>query len=455
MQMTLNKKQLALGLEWSIAPTESEMRAEGKRHPKAHRAIVRRADQIWLGLYAEPYKGTVYAGALVVGLIEPNSVVCVQVNEDTYWMCAVLDGMPVVGYDKFVPAENARSLAMDWFSQFKQSSVIGGLNGAKRSLDDLMNALDEAIEKKEITAKQLASLRVAPQTTPVSSIAMLLVLMSLPVAGYFGWQHWKKVSAAQHNQKITVSKLADEVINAEKLAAQRKLATENFHKAVAAKRAEIAALTQNSSRPVWAEWERVRTSIPLSSRGFTPQKMECDDKVCQVSWAAEGALTRPADKLALPGVLVDFDPSLTAKSEYPIPTEVSNVAKQGGNAATNAAELRFAIANAMGSFATVQVEPMQAAVVTPPPDLGLPPKTLGGIGAWKVVLADKYSLIQADDFLRRLHAWPMRVTKVRYIGLGHALSAQPGQPFLGGPSQSLAIEFEGTYGFAQPGEAGL
>lgn len=451
MLITEHKRPLAVGLEWSMAPNEKELRAESRRKPKAHRVIGRRPGQLWLGLYEEPYKGAAYAGALIVGMVEPKAIVCEPVNEEQSWVCAISDGMPLVGHDQLVPTANARRTVMDWMTRFPNSALIGtGVHGRKFTLQEVLEAFERSVEGKQTTAKQLAAAKLEAQSMPWLAVVKIVGACLLPVAAYFGWQHWEQSSLARRDQKVSVARLANEVVNAEKLAAQRKLLTDNFHRSIADKRAELTSVSDTDSMMAWQEWERVRKSIPLTSRGYVPQRLECDLKVCQLGWAGAGPFTRPSDKLDLPGVVADLEPTLTAKSEFVLPAEKLNARKTQGRTVTGAAELRFAIVSNLMGFPNLIVEPAQAAIVTPAPDLGLKPITVGAMGTWRLSFNDRFALLQAREWQQRIASWPMKATKVRYSGLGQVPSSDSSQS--SAASQSVVVEVEGVYGFVQPKE---
>ena len=440
MLLTHQKRHYALGLAWATAHDAAEARRESKNRPKAHRVVLPSGGQFWLGLYDEPVKGNTYAAALAIGLVEPNVIVCEAVSDTHSWICSIVDGLPVVGYDRLELTEDARDTVGEWTSMFHKAGFVGDLPGAKASLVEVLEQLGQAIDTKRINGKQLAATRLQSQGISLGSVevsarsvASVMVLAALPALGWFGWQAWLKIKAASAAQQLSMANAAKQAMNAEQIAAERRARAADFQRQVAAKRAELEQQAKASSDAVWHEWHAIRRALPVSAFGYQPTTMKCDTGSCQVEWSGSGPFTLPADKARLPGVLPNMEPTLTASSRFPLSS--APLARPDLVSYTRPEELRFALANAaILHLPGLQVDAMQPVVMTPAPDLGLAPVTLGATGKLRVTLDGRAPLVMAEGAHRFLSQWPVHLTSIRFDSL----------------NQASGITLEGTYIVVEP-----
>ncbi len=244
-------KHYALGLQWATALDASEARRECKNRPKANRVLMPAAGRVWVGLYDEPVKVATYAAALAAGLIEPNVIVCEQVDETHSWICSIVDAMPVAGYDLLLPTAEARDTVAQWPSMFPKAQFIGDLPGAKSALVEVLDELEKGIASKSISAKQVAAIRLQSQGVSMASVVTIMAVLAIPVLGWFGWQAWVKIRAASAAHQVSMTTAAQQAMNAEQIAAERRRKTEEFHRAVAAKRAELERQASTAPGPIW------------------------------------------------------------------------------------------------------------------------------------------------------------------------------------------------------------
>lgn len=431
MLLRHHNKDYALGLMWASAHDAGEARRESKSRPKAHRVLLPAGGQFWIGLYDEPVKRNTYAAALAVGLVEPNVIVCEQVNDAQTWVCSIVDGLPVVGYDLLVPNDEARDTVAQWTSMFVKAQFIGDLPGAKSSLVEVLDALAKAIKSKSksISAKQLAAIRLQRQGISVGSIATMTAILCIPLAGWFGWQAWLKIKASSTARQLSMASAAKHVMNAERAAAERRERIEDFRRQVAVKRAELERQGGTPPEPVWRQWNAVRRALPIIAHGYKPMSMSCDTASCKVDWTGAGPFTLPSDKRLLPGVLPNVEPTLAATSQFPLTPPGTTRAPLYAYTAPEA--LWFALASAATvSLPGLQVDAMQPVVVSPPPELGLSPVTIGAVGKLRIALNGPTALVLADDVYSFLSLWPVQLTSIRFDALGLTAGA---------------ISIEGTY----------
>ncbi len=410
-------KQFALGLTWASAHDAAEARRESQSRPRAHRVLLPSNGQFWIGLYDEPVKGVSYAAALAVGLIDPNVIICERVSETHSWLCAIVEGLPVVGYDHLVVNEEARDTVSQWTSFFPKAQFVGAdLPGAKSSLSEVLDELAKAIATKRITPKQLVAIRLRRQGISLTSVVAAVGILSLPILGYAGWVSWNKILASSSAQKVSMANAAKQALNAEQAAAEKRKKIAQFGLQVAAKRADLDRQSATHPEPLWRQWHSKR-KLPLVAYGYQPSSMNCDASSCTLQWVGSGAFTLPADKLRLPSVVPNMEPTLSATSIFPLtPTTMT---RSGATPFLTPESLRFAFANAASvALPALQIEAMTPVVLSPPQELGLAPVHVGAIGKWSLALNGPMALVSAEDAFSFLKPWPVQLTSIKFETLG-------------------------------------
>lgn len=421
MQTHFQNWSLALGVDWSMPSNAKEIRAEKKRHTKDHFVLSSVAGQNWLGFHP-PVVGTVYAGALLVAMVKPNAVVYVPVNprvegdQTLYsdaWVCAISDGMPVVGYDKVLPLADARSLAVEWSSLFPKAELVGDLSGAHATLASVIGVIDGGLQAKTIQKKQIAVALLNKQGVSVVRVAMVAAISGLAVATWFSVQAYREMQRKQTESQLA---LADAVRRAT-MSAQEKARLEAEQKAkLIAYEQQIAAARQEHKNRIavgalWSATSAIRHSLPVSMYGYKPQVLDCTAAQCRLTWLGVGKFTSPAGKLRLPNVERNLTPDLLATSVFPL-----SLSKEGlpSSSVRSGEELRFLLQSQLGMHGNFTADVPQAVVVQPPAGLSTQPRTVAEVGKWRMQLRGGAALIDTKAMLGMLAKWPVRVQGVKF-----------------------------------------
>lgn len=422
MQTQFGNWAIALGIDWTMPSDAGEVRAQKKKHAeqKEHAKdsfvlMTSSTGQRWLGFHA-PVAGKVYAAALLVAMVKPNAVVYQPLNDQFAWVCAIQDGMPVVGYDKVLPASDARNTAIEWSSMFPQAEMIGDLQGAQASLADVFAVLDEGLESKTVQRKQIAFALLSTSGMPVGRIALAAVVVILAAALAYGVTWYMDVRKAQENNKLSLEDAARKAMASAqekaRLEAERKAAVATFHQQVDAARA--AQQTRIVPASVWAGVSSVRGAVGISQRGYKPQAFDCTPQSCRVTWLGAGRFVRASDKLLLPNVERNLGAELTAASVFPLAT------RQGAMPAAKAGsgeELRLLVQSALSVHVkNLTVEAPQPLAISAPPAAGpgVQPVVVAEVGKWRAQLQGSSALLDAGTVLEMMGRLPIRVTALKY-----------------------------------------
>jgi hypothetical protein len=428
--LTHNGRQFALGVDWATAHDSGEVRRMSKARARACRVVRPVGGKFWLGLYDAPIRGKVFSAALAIGKAEPNAVVAERVSDTHSWLCSIQDGLPVVGYDLLVPNEEARDLASQWTASFTKSGFIGDLPGAKCQVASLLDEFEQLVSAKSVPSKDVAAMRLQKQGVSLSSIAGIVALGCLVIGLYAGWGYWQRLRQSSAAQQMSLSAAAQQAINAEKVAADRKRRTQEFQAQVVAARSELQRAESSSPTPLWRAWTDVRRSLPISSYGYSPVSLNCGTAECQVEWQGLGTLTQPVDKARLTGVIPNLEPTLAATSKFRLQPAAET--REPGRKFASPQELRMAIVNAAIVAAPgLVVDAMTPVTLTPPADLGLQPVTVGARGRWRFAASGPTGPIAAEEVFKFLATWPVQLTSLQYGAVGTGSGG--------------AITVEGTY----------
>ncbi len=429
MLIVHNKLQLALGLNWSMAQDSAEVRMGSKAMPGAQRVVVPADGRFWLGLYEGQVKGKAYAAALIVGLVVPTCIVCQAVSEEEAWICSIQDGKPVPLYDKLIPIADARNTLIEWTHFFSEAEMVGDQLGAGMTLEDVLAALDQKIADKEIKKKQLQAAMLVRQSVSLAAILKVFLLVALIAGGYLAWTTYQRVRKNADATQQGMAKAAQAALNAQQTEAERQKLIADFRAAVEKKRLEVETSVGRVSS-AWSQWEGARRSVPFIAHGYTPVSMDCGLEACNVAWAGTDKYTFAVDKGKVPGAVQDFDTRLATTSRIPVsaPSTDGRPLVQFASAE----ELSFRMNTDLATVVPgLQIEPAQPVVVSPPPNIGLAPETVGSQGRFRASFQGPAALVHAHEAIARLSRWPVTLTTVRYSAVNSVAS----------------VEVEGTYTF--------
>lgn len=407
---------LVVGIDWTMPSDASEVRAERKKKERAGMATVlmqSNAGQRWLGFHA-PLTGTAYAAALLVGMVKADAIVYQPLDDENAWVCAIQDGMPAPGYDRVLPASEARNTAIEWSSMFPSAEMIGELSGAQASLGDVVAVLDEALQNKSLQKKQIAVALLHSSGTAFKKAAGMVGVVVLAGGLAYGVTWYLDVRQAQQEQQLSLEEAARRALASEhqkaELEARRQAALVSFKEQIGS--AQAAQQVRFAPTAMWEAVTRVRRSVPHSNRGFKPQAFECSAQMCRVNWLGTGKFVSASDKLHLPNVERNLSADLVATSVYPMTVVQDRLPRAGVQSAD---ELRFYIQSGLSMhMKSVVVEAAQAQSVTPPPGTGGTPAVVAEVGKWRAQIAGPSALLDTGAVLVMASKLPIRVTSIKY-----------------------------------------
>lgn len=424
MLITLNDRQLALGLEWAQLSSPTELRAEKKKAKAVLSAALRQKEtrQIWYGTYGGQAKGTVFAGALVLTLVETDVIICVKVSDTKSWACVLMDGAPVVGHDLIVDSQSARGIVMEWTAQFAEHQIIGDLQGSKMSLSELMQKLEENLKHDKVLKKRLNEFKLRKDDSKVYKSLALASLLCVPIVATIGFQKWQEYKAQQLSSLSAQERARRQLQTEAEAKEQKRLALLKYQQDVAAKRLAFEQEATESAEPVWNAWRTVLNRIPLSLYSYVPQILNCDTSVCKLSWQGQGAFVRPVHKALLPGVLPDADPKITAISEFKF--ELPAVQKEKHAARIKVyktpEEFYMAMISDLMRIPGMQFSTPQPVLLPVPNDVDLSPEIIGYRGQWRVLLSPGTARLDLLHLEAAINNWPMKPSTMLVTSVSHS-----------------------------------
>ena len=413
MIIQIGEWKVALGMEWVMPKGKAEVRAAKKARPKQASVFISAGNGDWLGFHSAG-AGKVYSGALLIAMVEPNAVVYSPLNDEMGWICAISEGMPVVGYDEVLPVSEARAKAKDWSNLFANAEIIGDLSGARSTVQDVFTSLEGELASKSLSKKQLASAQLVNGSFSIKrALVMAGIVFGVGLA-VLGVRTFQDAQARQERERVTLQEAARrnlaEKLNQERAEMQRKETLKELAGKAAAARAALSIRT--GPRRLWDEMTRVRQSLPLSMYGYRPQSVECSPQSCKVEWFGAGRFTNPADKLRLPGVERSLTTDLRATSTF----ELSGVQDALPKASTaNVEELAFLLQSKFGAKVSgFTTQPPQPVVVDGAQDGKQTPLVVGQVGKWHLSVQGGTALLQTGELMQMMARWPVRITSIKY-----------------------------------------
>ena len=457
MVLTLQGMNLALGMEWQWMGQPDGLKRVHQRVLKRHShmsavAYTHQGD-VWVGLHP-PVQTKVHAGALVLGLFYPFGMVSVDLGQGEFWLCALKEGLPVVGFDAVVSATDAEStlkawreslegwpcIRLSWLHDGESVDVQG--DPVQGSMHRVLLGLKAMHKSHALTGHPLQSFVLSKkrestwhQPVPWSRLALwltlaLAVFVALFLWGQGRWQLFTQAQAlreAAHDRLQGLAKLAQ-------LEQQQAQAEHQWVLGVNAQKDQL--LRQPEPWALWSAFDHIRHALPLSLAGYRVSLIACTLEDCVVSWVGEGVNSRTQDQLRLPFVQKPLSADLKATSRL-----VLNLPIVATTARADSVQLADWLLYSKGDFArhhlgfTVE-EPR--AILAPPrlplassPSSVTPTEILAHRGAWRMHFAAKTHLLDAAQFAQLLQPHSLLLTSIQYV-----------------PQQS--IEMRGEYLFVQP-----
>lgn len=406
--------RLATGMNWSYAGSKGEVKDLLKSVGKQHLTkLTNQQGESWIGTYSEPVTKA-YAAAALLGLVVSNAVIATTVGDGTAWVCLIREGSPAPGHDVLIPVADLRKTATGFMSLIDSPKLYGDIAGAECSVEALLARLQERIASKDINAKQLKSRLLVRQTISLVPIAVTVLIGGLAVLLFFGVQQYRR----EENRKLSLLKIAEKAAmsraESDRLAEARRQKIADFTQLVQARRAEFdMQLDGGRTMPFWQAVTALRVSLPASTAGgYVPTGMACTKDACSVTWEAKGKFTRLMDKTELTREPVR-DVSKTEVTNYPIAVAQDGEVK----GVVNSDQLWPLLTDRFALVTGVVIEDAKPLVLTPPPDLGLVPASLGKTGLIKASFSGPTALLSADGFMRALNQYPAAITSLKVTGM--------------------------------------
>lgn len=430
MIVKFGTRKLALGIVWSYADSKSTLREHIKTARKRHVVhLTSDGGENWVGIAdIEPGEKNVYAGAALVGLVSPNAIIAQSIGDEKYWICVIQDGKPVVGHDQIVTAEESHQVALSMMSMFQQAELYGDVSGATKTIEDVINELDEALANKIIGKSKLNECLLKKATLLSRRVISITFFILALAACWIVWGQYQAQQFVRGSLNANQKKLAEMAMTKEQQEANKERLLQIFNATVATKRAELAEELKQSHLDIWSQWDQVRKQLPLSTAGgYQPRSLECSLTKCTIFWEGAGVFTRLNDKQIILET-TDSAPVKKFTSEIPLATLAPNFqpAATAAVARMNNNELQAHLMDLISADSIIYsgstVDALQPIEITPPPDSEIKPVIIGQRGAIKIVASGPTALLQITTKLSRISGQPIFLKRVNFAGIGRSLN---------------------------------
>lgn len=393
-----------------------EMRKSRKDNAKRLFISASNDKRTWLGFHDDLRRlRATHAGALLVGMAEPDAVVCVALNQESAWLCAVKEGMPVVGHDRIISLLEAQKMAIEWSSMFGGATLVSNLHDGAMPPESLLQRLEESLAGNVMARKNLAAAVLRSQVTAAQMGIRLAIAVAVAGACLYTWQGYAKLrqtlKESSENEHRQVLKSGHEEHLKQKREADRRQAKDIFiEQATRTQRAHAQRARLDS---FWTAAAQVRGALPVSRYGYRPQSVECSVKECKVLWMAHGANVSPADKFLLPNIT-------PATLSDPLPVSLYSIEADEealpASSSSSPEELQVLLMSALARRVQgLRITPLQAVSLPPPPQSGLAAIVAAHVGTWQVSISGPAALVKAMDAIRLMEGLPVRVQSMKFM----------------------------------------
>lgn len=302
--MQLLDHNLVIGIDWQKHPSKAAARQALTSLRRDTVVAGMACDDEYVEGVVSGFGGGVfqkarYAGALLIGGIEPTISIHHTLPDGLVWVCAVSGGIPLHGYDTVVDGYTARSMLSELRSLFPDMAVVGDAPGAISTMEQFL---------KRRNAKLLRAARLRSPYEPLAYGAIVLLLAALSGLAWHAWQTHQAEQAAllqaEQDAALAQARAARE--------AKRLLARE---KAIEAAKAGLFDTVPPLAQ--FGLWHDVLRQLPVSVEGWRPSAMSCQVDRCTVAWTlAEGGV--PSSFSALPGEAGGAMEGKVVNTSYPL-----------------------------------------------------------------------------------------------------------------------------------------
>lgn len=363
---------LAVGLEWVLYDSGKEAKSALKGAKGAVyvrrisggecvQAVAKRSD------FPKKAFGKYRAGALMVASVVPNALVCHQISDDKYWVCAIRDGIPLHGYDSVVNESEAHALLGEAMSYVQNAEVIGAITGATKTVPEILASIDKK------TAK---SCGFAESGIPVVPIFLALVLLA---GSYVGFVSVTNLIENARKEKTIAEMIAAQMRSEEEKRRMLEKAKADYRAKVAQARNEFFDTVFPSQQ--FRLWSDLVRSLPLSHGGWLVSSVECNQNECNVKWFRKDIRAPLSMGETLPGEVVSATPDEIVR-RVPLP-KLDTV-----HSSAYPDLIRFV--NDVPSLAgwlkgtSARIDAQLQTVTLPAPAEGITAETIGREGSWSI-----------------------------------------------------------------------
>lgn len=413
--LRVGKREVALGLSWSVAASKSEVKRLARQFSTMKAYPFDGGQFILAGTDSAIAKGKKLtpAGALI-GLLHPNIIVAHDLGDGSAWICAIKDGFPLPGEDQFVPIVEARARITD-LSMSHDVPIVGFISGSKMSMEELLQNIEEAVSTKQISEKNLKQLETQPTGVTTAQIVLAVLFVIIITALAVAVARFKdQLSDSKRREALRQQMLTKE---SERLAAEAKLRDlkTNYLAKVEEERGKVA----NGSTVIaqFEACESLRKQLPLSIGGYTPQRLTCDfaKKTAEVQWHPTQQLVSVASRESLPGVKNPFVVEAQPLSEFSLDT----YSPQPLTRSVDMARARLEIVD----WATLRLPALTVTAPTritlhPPVELKddpeIRPLTVGEKAEWSVSSSGYSGYLMAGHVMTMLSRYPASIAQLTW-----------------------------------------
>lgn len=418
MLITIGRFKLALGVDWALAIDKNELRAGKKAAGKKPIIVLSAGEgQFCIGQYSDSAGKGAYPAAAVLGLVIPNAIVSQKVTDDLTWVCVLQDGIPVP-HQEFLCSHDQASRYLSDTLAMTNHDLYGDIIGSRGTLGELIGRLEASLAAKEIKKQAISVRELRPQGISAGSVLTGLAVVGLVAGGWQGWQKWQQHQIAEKARAINAAKAKQANMTAEQLEQEKRRLIQKFNADVAAAR-DSALLQATPGQPAgfFAAANAIRRSLPLSRNGIAPVGMKCTPAECVVTWEAQGKFVVHGDRELVAGqpVADATTPLTTRHAIAPADLPAAPVRFQPPES------LRAALSQVLQLLPGVTLEPPQPIVVSPPPNLGLQPQTVGFSGKLRIAPASTASLVSAQAAVEILNQYPVTLSAIEFTGIRQSL----------------------------------
>lgn len=391
-------KPVAAGLDWeAVELPQAKASVKGVRG-KAY-ALIASVDTNEVAIGGDPANvaspGKHLCGAALIAAYAQSAFVYHSIGvqeggEELVWICGVQHGIPVPGFEAVLPVGEARQKYSEFASYADNPLLIGSLDEAKLSLQDVVDKLDG----KAVKAASLKATGIQ-----LGQALLALLLFAITVAMFLFYQHLEEQRKREQLQWEQMLKRQAATEAERKRLENLRL---EFERKVAAKREELAA-QRDPARAVENWLQFLANEVPVSHQGWVPLRASCRVDGCMVFWRP-GQTALPIDGRRLPGTLQTW-----AANEVSTRFAMEGVARQPRVGADSEFQYRLlSFSGATSGQAQVMSAPDPTPVVlTPPAELKeLQPVNLGTVGTFKATFTN---LLAVREFLNVVRPYAVEI----------------------------------------------